>query len=84
MLPDRSEPDLADGVVERDRLRRALGTLSPKQRAVLVLRHYEGLDDAAIAALLRCGEVSVRSHASRGLARLRASLDQTTSPGGSR
>jgi DNA-directed RNA polymerase specialized sigma24 family protein len=51
---------------------------------VLVLRHYEGLDDAAIAALLRCGEVSVRSHASRGLARLRASLDQTTTPGGSR
>ena len=83
-VPDRPEPDLAEGVAERDRLHRALGTLSPKQRAVLVLRHYEGLDDAAIAALLRCGEVSVRSHASRGLARLRASLDQTTTPGGSR
>jgi hypothetical protein len=74
VLPDRPQPDVAEGVAERDRLRRALGTLSPKQRAVLVLRHYEGLDDAAIAALLRCGEVSVRSHASRGLARLRASL----------
>ena len=84
VLPDRPQPDVAEGVAERDRLRRALGTLSPKQRAVLVLRHYEGLDDAAIAALLRCGEVSVRSHASRGLARLRASLDQTTSPGGPR
>jgi RNA polymerase sigma-70 factor (sigma-E family) len=84
VVPDQPAPDLADGVAERDRLHRALGTLSPKQRAVLVLRHYEGLDDAAIAVLLRCGEGSVRSHASRGLARLRASLDQTTSPGGSR
>jgi RNA polymerase sigma-70 factor (sigma-E family) len=83
-VPERAAPDLAEGVVERDRLRRALGTLSPRQRAVLVLRHYEGMDDAAIAALLRCGEVSVRSHASRGLARLRTSLDQASFPGGSR
>jgi RNA polymerase sigma-70 factor (sigma-E family) len=83
-VPDRPAPDPAEGVAERDQLRRALGTLSPRQRAVLVLRHYEGMDDAAIAVLLHCGEGSVRSHASRGLARLRASLDQTTSPGGSR
>jgi RNA polymerase sigma-70 factor (sigma-E family) len=83
-VPERPAPDPADGVAERDRLRRALGTLSPRQRAVLVLRHYEGLDDAAIAALLSCGEVAVRSHASRGLARLRASLDQASFPGGSR
>jgi RNA polymerase sigma-70 factor (sigma-E family) len=84
VVPDRTGPDLAEGVVDRDQLRRALGTLSPRQRAVLVLRHYEGLDDAAIATLLRCGEVSVRTHASRGAARLRASLDQTSTAGGSR
>lgn len=84
VVPDRAGPDLAESVVDRDQLRRALGTLTPRQRAVLVLRHYEGLDDAAIAALLRCGEVSVRSHASRGAARLRESLDRTISPGGSR
>jgi RNA polymerase sigma-70 factor (sigma-E family) len=83
-VPERPAPDPAEGVAERDQLRRALGTLSPKQRAVLVLRHYEGMDDAAIAALLRCGEGSVRSHASRGLARLRAHLDQPTASGGSR
>src|SRR3954451_2263630 len=35
-----SGSDLADGVVRRDELRRALGTLTPQQRAVLVLRHY--------------------------------------------
>ena len=74
--------DPADRVADRDQLHRALATLTSRQRAVLVLRHYEGLDDAAIAGLLRCGEASVRSHASRGLQRLRASLDPTTLPGG--
>ena len=83
-LPEPAGPDLADGVAERDQLRRAMAGLTARQRAVLVLRHYEGLDDAAIAALLRCGEGSVRTHASRGLQRLRASLDPTTSPGGPR
>lgn len=40
-LADESNP--ADRVVERDELRRALRILSPHQRAVLVLRYYEGL-----------------------------------------
>ena len=69
-----SETDLADAVVQRDELRRALGTLTPQQRAVLVLRHYEGYDDAAIAAVLNCGEGTVRTHASRGAERLRRAL----------
>jgi RNA polymerase sigma-70 factor (sigma-E family) len=74
-LPDpASGPDLEDGVVRRDELRRALGTLTPQQRAVLVLRHYEGYDDAAIAAVLNCGEGTVRTHASRGAERLRRAL----------
>jgi RNA polymerase sigma-70 factor (sigma-E family) len=81
-LPDPGGPDLADAVAERDQLRRALAGLTPRQRAVLVLRHYEGLDDATIAGLLRCGEGSVRTHASRGLHRLRAALDPTSLPGG--
>lgn len=71
-LIDESNP--ADRVVERDELRRAFRTLSPHQRAVLVLRYYEGLDDDAIAAHLGCGVGTVRTHASRGLARLRATL----------
>ena len=74
-LPDAaSGQDLADGVVRRDELRRALRTLTPQQRAVLVLRHYEGYDDAAIAAVLNCGEGTVRTHASRGAERLRRAL----------
>ncbi len=58
--------DPADQVVLRDEMLRALATLTPHQRAVLVLRHYEGYDDVAIAAVLGCSEVTVRSHATRG------------------
>ena len=80
-LPDTgSGQDLADGVVRRDELRRALGTLTPQQRAVLVLRHYEGYDDAAIANVLNCGEGTVRTHASRGAERLRRALGTADLP----
>jgi RNA polymerase sigma-70 factor (sigma-E family) len=50
-----------------------LAELPRQQRAVLVLRFYEGLDDASIARALGCGEATVRSHASKALATLRAS-----------
>jgi RNA polymerase sigma-70 factor (sigma-E family) len=66
--------DPGDRVAERDEVRRALETLTAQQRAVLVLRHYEGYDDAAIAAVLGCSEGTVRTHASRGGQRLREAL----------
>ena len=68
----------ADRVVERDELRRALRVLSPHQRAVLVLRYYAGPDDDAIAAHLGCRVGSVRTHASRSLARLRGAMHLLT------
>jgi Sigma-70, region 4 len=70
----------ADRVVERDELRRALRVLSPHQRVVLVLRYYAGLDDDAIAAHLGCGVSSVRTHASRRLARLRGAMHLVDEP----
>ena len=73
--------DPGDQVAQADELARALNRLSRHQRVVLVLRHYEGFDDAAIAAVLGCGEGTVRSHASRGLQRLRDQLTQADSPG---
>ncbi|MEV0898781.1 SigE family RNA polymerase sigma factor [Actinoplanes sp. NPDC049802] len=66
--------DHADGVVEADALWHRLAALGRKQRAVLVLRYYEQLDDDAIADLLGCTAATVRSHASRALRILR--LDQ--------
>ncbi|GIG60763.1 RNA polymerase [Longispora fulva] len=60
------------GVVERDALWRMVLALPERQRAVLVLRFYEDLDDAAIAEILDCSPATVRTHAMRALARLRA------------
>lgn len=61
-------------VVERDALWRALAGLSPRQRAVLVLRIYEQLDDTEISTILRCRQATVRSLAARGLQGLRESI----------
>jgi len=61
---------------EREALVEELRGLPPKQRAAIVLRFYEGLSDAEIAAVLGCGENAVRSNISRGLARLRVHLTQ--------
>ena len=82
--PQTSVADPADQVAQRDELERALATLTPQQRAVLVLRHYAGYDDAAIAAVLGCSEGTVRTHASRGGQRLRAALHPTRLPEGPR
>ena len=68
--------DHADGVVEADALWRKLATLGRKQRAVLVLRYYEQLEDEQIADLLGCAPATVRSHASRALRTLRLSERQ--------
>ncbi|MFN8079214.1 MAG: SigE family RNA polymerase sigma factor [Kineosporiaceae bacterium] len=73
----------ADGfttIDDRDRLMTALRRLPARQRAVLVLRHYEGLPDAEIAELLGSREVTVRTNAHRGLARLRELLSEPSGP----
>jgi RNA polymerase sigma-70 factor (sigma-E family) len=67
--------DPAGAHADRDEVMRLLATLPRQQRAVLVLRHYEGLDDEAIAAVIGCAPVTVRAHASKGMARLRASRE---------
>jgi RNA polymerase sigma-70 factor (sigma-E family) len=63
--------DHAEGVVEADAIWARLSTLGRKQRAVLVLRYYEQLEDEQIADLLGCAPATVRSHASRALRTLR-------------
>lgn len=80
-------PDGFTTIDDRDRLMSALRRLPAKQRAVLVLRHYEGLPDAEIAELLGSREVTVRTNAHRGLARLRELLSEpvgTPGPSGPR
>lgn len=57
-----------------DELWRLLKTLPPRQRAVLVLRYYEDMSEEQIAQTLGCAPGTVKSQASKGLARLRAAL----------
>lgn len=63
--------DHSDLVVEVDAIWRLLGTLPPKQRAVLVLRYYLDQDDHQTAETLGCSTSTVRSNAARALASLR-------------
>lgn len=70
--------DHADGVVEADELWNRLSLLGRKQRAVLVLRYYEQMEDEAIADLLGCSPATVRSHASRALKTLRLTSEHQT------
>jgi RNA polymerase sigma-70 factor (sigma-E family) len=56
---------------ERDEMWRLISRLPHRQRAVLVLRYYEDLDDATIAETLDCSTVTVRTHAMRALTALR-------------
>lgn len=56
----------------------ALHRLPRRQREVLVLRYYGGLPEADIASTLRISRGAVKSHASRGIAALRSSLEDST------
>jgi RNA polymerase sigma-70 factor (sigma-E family) len=66
---------------ERDAALQALLSLPPRQRAVLVLRYYEDLSEADIAATLGCSTGTVKSQASRALRTLRSRLDYPSSEG---
>ena len=73
--------DSAGAIEDRDLLVRGLADLPPRQRAVLVLRYFEDLTEAQIAAVLGCTAGTVKSQAARGLARLRAAVDTAEPPG---
>lgn len=72
-----SAPDPGDVQAERSALLDDLARLPARQRAAIVLRFYEDLDDDDIAAVLGCRVGTVRSSISRGLATLR--ITTTTS-----
>jgi len=66
-----SQPDGTEELHLRQVLVQALAALPPRQRVVLVLRYWEQLSEAEIATALGCSTGTVKSSASRGLARLR-------------
>ena len=55
----------------RDALARLLAQLPRRQRTVIVLRYWIQLSEAETAAILGISEGAVKTHGSRGMARLR-------------
>jgi len=75
-MPDQAAPELPDA--DDGPLRDALAELPARMRAAVVLVHWLDLDPEAAAGALGCRVGTVKSQASRGIAKLRALLE--TSP----
>jgi RNA polymerase sigma-70 factor, ECF subfamily len=78
MVADEAEPGpwqrLADNQTT-GALDAALKALPLRQRQCFLLRIWEGLDVAATASAMQCGEGSVKTHLSRALSALRLRLE---------
>jgi RNA polymerase sigma-70 factor (sigma-E family) len=70
-----------DAVADRHDMAVALAALTMRQRAVLVLRYYDGLSEAEIATTLGIRAGSVKGHARAGLAKLSALLGNSLREG---
>jgi RNA polymerase sigma-70 factor (sigma-E family) len=70
----RTAPAADRSVAERDELWRAMGGLTERQRAAIVLRFYEDLPEERVAELLRCRPGTVKSLVSRGLQTMREEM----------
>jgi RNA polymerase sigma-70 factor (sigma-E family) len=82
-VPPRVAADSSDDVARRVVLRDALARLTPRQRAVLVLRFYEDATEVQAAQLLGCSVSTVKSQTRHALARLRVlapELQETFAP----
>ncbi len=76
--PDRAAPPGYDSH-DRIDLERVLSGLTPRQRAMVVLRFLEDLSIAEVASLLGIAEGTVKSQTARGVEALRAVLPSPTS-----
>jgi len=72
VLPEAAAGDAYAAVDDRDRVLRALATLSARSRAAVVLRYFEDMSEAEVAEVLGCSVGTVKSSVSRALTQLRA------------
>jgi RNA polymerase sigma-70 factor (sigma-E family) len=77
-IPPERETPVVIGHEHHEDLRQALLRLPYRQRAVVVLRHYEDLTERETAAVLGCTVGTVKSQNARALTRLRELMDDRT------
>lgn len=70
--------DPYERIDQRAQLVTALRRLPVKMRAALVLRYFEDLSEADVAAAMGCSVGTVKSQVSRGLKRLRETLETSS------
>lgn len=83
MFDDREDHDAVRviGRVEANAdLMDALSQLPPRQRAALVLRYFEDLNEAEVATVMGCSVGTVKSTTSRALDRLREAIERNSEP----
>ena len=75
--PERLQPGHEDPTAVSVDLAQALGLLSARQRAVMVLRYYDDLSEAQIAEALGCSTGAVKTHATRAIKALSVTFGGT-------
>lgn len=70
--PSYDTPEAEDIAVH---IERALHELPTLQRAVVILRHMNGLSTRQVSNILRCSQGTVKTHLHRGLKKLRFKLE---------
>jgi len=74
-IPDLPAADHAGDSEMQDTLRRAIDRLPERMRAAVLLRYYEDMSEAEIAAVLGVSLGTVKSTVSRAVAKLRIDAD---------
>jgi RNA polymerase sigma-70 factor (sigma-E family) len=80
-LPHQQVPSGETVIDDRSELLDLLQPLTPRERAVVVLRHYLATPEREVAAALGIAPGTVKSTASRAIARLRATQHRTDQKG---
>lgn len=70
-IPEQRRGDIADEVADRRWLQTVLSSLSPRERAIVVLRYYFDLPEQQVARELDVSVGTVKSTSSRALEKLR-------------
>jgi RNA polymerase sigma-70 factor (sigma-E family) len=78
--PEQAVSGTSGIVTDRLTILSSLRALPVRQRAVVVLRYYDDLSEAQIAAVLGCSRGAVKSHSSRALKTLRKLLAPQFAP----